>query len=262
MRQYVAASIAGRRKLTSDRVGGASMPRTPMLPNGLLAALPAKQRALMIPHLRPVGLNFEQVLYEPGEPIRSVFFPTSGMISLLVILSDGSTAEVDRIGSEGMIGLPIFLGVRSSHTRAIVQVAGEALRMRASVFRHEVGRSASLSALMRRYTQALMQHTSQLIACNSRHSIEQRLCRWLIVTYDRVRSDRYHFTQEFLARMLGTHRESITLAANNLRQRGLIQYSRGTLVIVDRQGLEAASCECYRAVSRTFDWLNEREAMR
>lgn len=223
--------------------------------NRLLSALPATERALLAPHLRPVQLRFEQVLYEPGRVIRSVFFPTSGMISLLLDIGDGATTEVGRIGSEGMIGLPVFLGVRSSHTRAVVQVAGQALRMGASAFRREAWRNSGLSALMRRYTLALMEQTSLLSACNSRHSVEQRLCRWLVVTHDRVRAERYKLTQEYLARMLGTHRESVSLAATNLRQRGLIRYSRGTLVIVDPEGLQAASCECHRAVSGMFRWL-------
>lgn len=238
------------------------MPKTQELSNDLLAALPVKERTRLVGHLRPITMEFEQILYEPDESIESVFFPTSGMISLLVVLSDGSATEVSRIGCEGMIGLPVFLGLRTSRTRAMVQVAGEALRMSANVFRREAQLSARFSELIRRYTQALMQHTSQLTACNNRHSVEQRLCRWLLVTHDRVRADEYQLTQEFLARMLGTHRESVAVAASHLRQQGLIQYSRGTLTIVDREGLEAASCECHHAVRRVFGWLHEDEGRR
>lgn len=236
------------------------MAHTQQLSNCLLAALPSKERALLAPHVRPVQLHFKQVLYEPGSVIRSVYFPTSGMISLLLDLGDGATAEVGRIGSEGMIGLPVFLGVRTSRTRAVVQVAGEALQMNADDFRRESRRNAGMSTLMLRYTQALMEHTSLLSACNSRHSVEQRLCRWLVVTHDRVRAERYELTQEYLARMLGTHRESITLAAQNLRRSGLIEYRRGTLVILDPAGLKAASCDCHRAVSQMFSWLQQGEA--
>jgi len=205
--------------------------------------------------LTPVVLGFEEVLYEPDEPIRYVYFPTSGMISLLLVLENGSVAEVSRVGNEGMVGLPVFLGVRTSRTRAFVQVSGEALRMKAQVFSQEARQGGPLSVLLLRYTQALLRHSERLTACNTCHPIVQRLCCWLLITHDRVQADQFEITQEFLSQMLGVHRQSVTLAASRLQGAGLIRYSRGKLRILDRPGLEAASCECYRAVTREFERL-------
>jgi len=221
--------------------------------NRLLAALPKKEQDRLLPHLKLVTLGFEEVLFERDELIRHVYFPTDGIISLLLELDDGSTAEIGRVGNEGLLGLPVFLGFETSHTRALVQVAGEALRMDARVFSNEARRAGPLANQLLRYTQCFMRQVSQLAACNIRHSIEQRLCRWLLVTHDRVRGDQLEITQEFLSRMLGTHRESITVVARALQERGFIRYSRGKLTIIDPHGLEAASCECYRAVKRIFE---------
>lgn len=223
--------------------------------NKLLAALPKREQTRLLPHLEPTTLGFEDILYEPDGLIRHVYFPTSGLISLLLVLEDGSVSEVARIGNEGMVGLPIFLGVPTSHTRAFVQIPGEALRMKAQVFRQEARQSGPLAGLLLRYTQALLRIVLQLTACNNRHSIEQRLCRWLLITHDRVQADHFEITQEFLSQMLGVHRQSVTLAASNLQKAGLIRYSRGKLTILDRRGLEASSCECYRGVTKVFDRL-------
>jgi CRP-like cAMP-binding protein len=223
--------------------------------NRLLAALPRREQDRLLPHLEPVALSFEEILYQPDDLIRHVYFPTSGMISLLLALEDGSVAEVGRVGNEGMVGLPVFLGVQSSHTRAFVQVPGEALRMKAQVFHRQARQGGLLSGLLLRYTQALLRHSEQLTACNSRHPIEQRLCRWLLITHDRVQADQFEVTQEFLSQMLGVHRQSVTVAASNLQKAGLIRYSRGKLAVLDRRGLEATSCGCYQAVTREFERL-------
>jgi len=223
--------------------------------NKLLAALPRGDRDGLLPHLKPVVLGFEEVLYEPDGPIRYVYFPTSGLISLLLVLEDGSVAEVARVGNEGMVGLPVFLGVRTSHTRAFVQIPGEALRLKAQVFCQKARQGGPLSGLLLRYTQALLRHSERLTACNTCHPIGRRLCRWLLITHDRVQADQFEITQEFLSQMLGVHRQSVTLAASNLQEAGLIRYSRGKLKILDRPGLEAASCECYRAIKREFEYL-------
>jgi len=223
--------------------------------NKLLAALSRWERDRLRPHLEPVSLRFEDILYEPDEPIRHVFFPTSGMISLLVVLEDGLVAQVGQVSNEGMVGLPVYLGVPTSHTRALVELPGEALRMKAQVFRRELRRAAALSGLLLRYTQALIRHSERLTACTTWHTVEQRLCRWLLIAHDRVQTNQFEITQEFLSRMLGAHRQSITLAASNLQKAGLIRYSRGKLRILDRQGLEAASCECHRAVKQIIDGL-------
>ena len=224
--------------------------------NKLLAALPRRERDRLLPHLDPVSLRFEEILYEPDGLIRHVYFPTSGMISLLVVLDNGLVAQVGRVSNEGMVGLPVFLGVPTSHTRAFVEIPGEALRMRAQVFRQELRRAGALSGLLLLYTQALLRHSERLTACNTWHTVEQRLCRWLLVAHDRVRADQFEVTQEFLSQMLGAHRQSVTLAAGNLQKAGLIRYSRGKLTILDRQGLEAAACDCYRALKEIFDRLS------
>jgi CRP-like cAMP-binding protein len=221
--------------------------------NKLLAALPKREQDRLLPHLEPVSLRFEEVLYEPDGIIRHVYFPTSGIVSLVMVLDDGLVAQVGRISSEGMVGLPVFLGVPTSHTRAFVEIPGEALRMKAQVFRQELRRAGALSGLLLGYTQALMRHSELLTACKTWHSIEQRLCRWLLVAHDRVRADQFEVTQEFLSQMLGAHRQSVTLAASNLQKAGLVRYSRGKLRILNRQGLETASCECYRAVKEIFE---------
>ena len=223
--------------------------------NKLLAALSRRERDRLLAHLEPVSLRFEEVLYEPDGPIRHVYFPTSAMISLLVVLDDGLVAQVGRVSSEGMVGLPVFLGVPTSHTRAFVEMPGEALCMKAQVFRQELRRAGALSGLLLRYAQALMRHSERLTACSTWHTVEQRLCRWLLVAHDRVRADQFEFTQEFLSQMLGAHRQSVTLAAGNLQKAGLIRYSRGKLTILDREGMEAAACDCYRAVKEKYDRL-------
>ncbi len=223
--------------------------------NSLLAALPTRELNLLLPHLERTKLAFDQTLYEPEEAIKHVYFPTSGIISLVVVLDKGVVAEVGRVGNEGMIGLPVFLGVKASHTRAFVQVSGEALRMGSKEFLRQARNRSPLSSLLLRYAQALMAHSERLTACNTWHTIEERLCRWLMVTQDRVQAEVIEVTQEFLSQMLGAHRQSVTLAARNLQRAGLIRYRRGKLRILDRQGLEEASCGCYRAIQRHFDEL-------
>jgi CRP-like cAMP-binding protein len=224
--------------------------------NKLLAALSRREQTRLLPHMKPVRLQFEEVLYEPDGPIRDIYFPTSGMISLVVALEDGLVAQVGRVGNEGMVGLPVFLGVPISHTRAFVEIPGEALRMKAAVFGRELRRVGPLNDLLLRYTQALMRHSERLTACNTWHTIEQRICRWLLVAHDRVRADQFEVTQEFLSQMLGAHRQSVTLTASNLQKAGLIRYSRGKITILDPAGLEQASCGCYRAVNEIFERLS------
>src|SRR5205085_9926978 len=155
-----------------------------------------------LPHLEPVSLRFEEVLYEPDGRIRHVYFPTSALISLVLALEDSLVAQVGRVGNEGMVGLPVFLGVPSSHTRAFVEIPGEALRMKAQVFVQELRRAGAFFGLLLRYTQALLRHSERLTACNTWHTVEQRLCRWLLVAHDRVRADQFEVTQEFLSQML------------------------------------------------------------
>lgn len=200
-------------------------------------------------------MRFEGVLYEPDGPIRYVYFPTSAMISLLVVLDEGLVAHVGRVSSEGMVGLAVFLGVPICHTKTFVEIPGEAMRMKAQVFRQELRRAGALSGLLLRNTQALLRHSQRLTACRTWHTFEQRLSRWLLVAHDRVRANHFEFTQEFLSQMLGAHRQSVTLAAGSLQKAGLIRYSRGKLTILDRQRLEAADCDCYRAVKEIYERL-------
>ena len=223
--------------------------------NRLLAALPRRERDRLLPQLEPVVLSFEEILYEPEAPIRHVYFPTSGLISLLLVMDDASVAEVGRGRQRGhgrSADLPggadqPHQGVRAGSRRGPAH-EGE-------VFQKEARMGGPLSSLLLRYTQTLLRHSERLTACNNRHTIEQRLCRWLLVTHDRVQADQFEITQEFLAQMLGVHRQSVTLAASRLQRGGLIRYSRGKLTILDRRGLETASCECYRAVKKAFETL-------
>lgn len=223
--------------------------------NRLLAALPANELDRLQRSLKPVSLPFGEVLWEPDEPIQYVHFPTGGIVSLLLIMEDGFTAEVGRVGKEGVVGLPVFLGVETSNVKASVEISGEALRMPVQAFKREITRGGALEGVLRRYTQAFMSQISQLTACNTRHRIIQRLCRWLLMTRDRLGSDQFNVTQDFLAQVLGTHRPSITLAASRLQKERLIRYSRGRLAVLDGKGLEAAACECYRTIKTNFDRL-------
>jgi len=221
--------------------------------NRLLNAIPRAVYERLLPHMKPVSLVLKQVLYERDAPIPHVYFPNGGVVSLLIEMDDGAAVEVATIGNEGLVGLPVFLGVDLSAERAIVQIAGGALRMPAAVFVREVRPGSPLHDLLRRYTQALMMAMAQMAACNRLHPLEERYARWLLQTHDRVRADDFPMTHEFLAQMLGVRRATVTVAAGVLQQAGLIRYSRGVVTILDRPGLEAASCECYRLIRTGFD---------
>jgi CRP-like cAMP-binding protein len=224
--------------------------------NRLLAILPRQERERLAPHLRTVSLALKTVLYEADEPITYVYFPRRGLaVSAIVFMENGSASEVGTVGFEGMAGLPVFLGADTSTCQAIIQVPGEALRMRASTFREEIGRLESLVELLQRYTQAYMGQIMQSAACNDLHTVEERMCRWLLMTHDRVESDVLPLTQEFLAVMLGVRRPSVTVVAGVLQRSGLIRYQRGKITVLDRAGLEKASCECYHTVRKQFTRL-------
>jgi CRP-like cAMP-binding protein len=223
--------------------------------NRLLGALPKGAYERLLPDLRTVSLGLKEVLYEPDEPITYVYFPNNGVISLVTVMEDGATVEVGTVGNEGMAGLPVFLGADSSPGKAFSQIPGESARMRADALRRHVERGGPLVSLLHRYTQALMAEMAQSIACNRLHSLEERCARWLLMTQDRVGSDRFALTQQFLAQMLGARRPSVTVAAGMLQRAELIGYSRGKIAVLDRKGLEAVSCECYRVVRREFDRL-------
>lgn len=221
--------------------------------NSLLAALPRKEYLRLFAGLEPVTLTFGEVLYEPGEAIRHVYFPGASLVSLLT-LADGHLAlEVGLIGREGMVGIPLVLGHTLSSVRALVQGTGTALRMASAHFVKEFRCSPPLQRELYRYTHALMAQISQTAACNRFHVVEMRFARWLLMTHDRVKSDQFRMTHEFLGHMLGVRRVGVTKAAQALQKRDLISYSRGDITILDRKGLEAAACECYEVVKDMHD---------
>jgi CRP-like cAMP-binding protein len=223
--------------------------------NRLLTALPRAEYNRLRPHLEKVSLPLKDILYEANGPIPHVFFPLNGVVSLVLIMDSGFSLEVGTIGNEGIVGTPVFLGAESSPTRAISQVAGEALRLETKVFKEEMKRAGPLYGLVLRYTQAMINQISQSTVCNHRHSVQKRMCRWLLMSHDRVGTDQFHLTQEFLAQMLGVRRPTVTAVAGILQKAGLISYHRGTLTVLDRKGLEAASCECYAVVAKELDRL-------
>lgn len=222
-------------------------PREPV-DNRLLAALPGAEYQRLKPHLEPVTLPFGEILYEPGETVRHVYFPTQGIVSLLSMVEERSTLEVGIVGTEGMVGISVFLGVSNSLNQALVQGAGTALMMKAGALRKHVGHEGLLPNLLRLYTHSLLAQVSQTAACNRFHAVDARLARWLLMTHDRLQADEFRLTQEFLSDMLGVRREGVTGAARALQQKKLISYVRGQITVLDRAGLEAASCKCYELV--------------
>lgn len=216
--------------------------------NSLLAALPRKAYLRLLPGLKPVDLVFGEVLYEAGEPIRDVYFPSQSLVSLLTLVEGHLALEVGLVGREGMVGVPLALGVDVSPVRALVQGAGPALKMSAARFRTELRSSPPLQRELHRYVHAMMAQISQTAGCNRFHVVEARLARWLLMTRDRMRSGQFRMTQEFLSHMLGVRRVGVTLAASGLQRQQLIEYSRGNITILDERGLEAACCGCYQVV--------------
>lgn len=223
--------------------------------NRLLSALPSSEYERLLPYLESVSLPLKQIIYAPNEPIEYVYFPNSGIISLVNLTEDGGTVEAATVGNEGMVGIPVLLGADRMVGQAITQIVGDAVRMKVDVFRREVTSATPLYNLLLRYTQALINFISQSVACNRLHSVEERCCRWLLLCQDRVESDEFALTQEFLSQMLGVRRASVSVVAAILQKAGLIRYSRGRMQICDRLGLEGTSCECYRIVKQEFDRL-------
>jgi len=216
--------------------------------NSLLAALPRKAYLRLLPGLVPVDLAFGKVLYEPGRAIRDVYFPGQSLVSLLTMVEGHLALEVGLVGRDGMVGVPLALGIDASPVRALVQGAGPALRMNAARFRRELSRSPPLQRALNRYVYALMAQISQTAGCNRFHVVQARLARWLLMTRDRVRSGEFRMTHEFLSHMLGVRRVGVTEAASALQRRKLIEYSRGNIRILDHPGLEKAACACYEGI--------------
>ena len=228
--------------------------------NRLLAALPPDDFALLAPSLRPVRLALRQTLHEPERPIAAAYFPESGMVSLIARMEDGAAQEVGLVGREGVVGLAVALGAGSVGTEALVQAEGEALRLGADELRAAFGRGAGLRDLLLRYMQAFHAQVSQTAACSGRHAVDERLARWVLMAHDRADGDEFPMTQEFMAMMLGVRRAGVSVAAAVLQRAGAIGHAYGRVTVLDRAGLEAASCECYGAVRRQFERLLGRPA--
>jgi CRP-like cAMP-binding protein len=223
--------------------------------NHLLAALPPGEFERIAPHLELVKMNLGEVLYESGGQLQHVYFPTDSIVSLLYVMEDGASAEIAVVGNEGILGISLFMGGETTPSRAVVQSEGVGYQLRAIHLKQEFNRAGPMMHLLLRYTQALITQMSQTAVCNRHHSVDQQLCRWLLMSLDRLSSDELTMTQELIANMLGVRREGVTEAAGNLRDAGIIQYSRGHIKVLDRLKLEQHVCECYAVVKTEFDRL-------
>ena len=216
--------------------------------NRLLAALPAEEYERLLPHLEPVSFSLGETVYESGERMEYVYFPTDSIVSLLYTMLDGATAEMGLAGREGVVGPALFMGGDTMPNRAVVQGAGTVVRVKAKALRDEFRRGGAFQLLLLKYTQALLTQIAQTAVCNRLHPVEKRLCRWLLMTQDRAESDTLQMTHEFIANMLGIQREAVSVAAHRLQGKGMISYVRGRIRILDRAQLEECACECYDVV--------------
>jgi CRP-like cAMP-binding protein len=223
--------------------------------NHLLDALPAGDYERLAPHLELVPMMLGDVLYESGVQLRYVYFPTTAILSLLYVMEEGASAEIAIVGNEGILGISLFMGGETTPSRAVVQSAGHAFRLKAALLKNEFGRFGPTMHLLLRYTQALITQMAQTAVCNRHHSVDQQLCRWLLLSLDRLQTNELSMTQELIANMLGVRREGVTEAAGKLQDAGLISYKRGQITVLDRPRLEARSCECYQVVKTEFDRL-------
>ena len=223
--------------------------------NHLLAALPDAEAQRWLRLLEPVDLSLGEVLYESGITLSHVYFPTTAIISLLYVMENGASAEIAVVGNEGVVGISLFMGGESTSGRAVVQSAGKGFRLKAHLMKQEFNRAGSVLHLLLRYTQALITQMSQTAVCNRHHSLDQQLCRWLLLSLDRLEGNQLVMTQELIANMLGVRREGVTEGALKLQHAGLIQYARGHIMVLDRAALERRSCECYAVVKKEYDRL-------
>ena len=223
--------------------------------NHLLAALPNAEWERWLPELESAEMPLGQVLYESGNTLSHVYFPTTSIVSLLYVMEDGASAEIAVVGNEGIVGISLFMGGGSTPSRAVVQSAGRGLRLKAQMLKEEFDHNGPVLHLLLRYTQALITQMAQTAVCNRHHSLDQQLCRWLLLSLDRLRGDELVMTQELIANMLGVRREGVTEAALELQRVGLIRYTRGRILVLDRAGLERRTCECYAVVKREYDRL-------
>jgi len=223
--------------------------------NHLLAALPEAESQRWLPQLERVEMPLGQVLYESGGTLSHVYFPTTAIVSLLYVMENGASAEIAVVGNEGIVGISLFMGGDSTSSRAVVQSAGLGLRLKAQVMKDDFNRAGPVLHLLLRYTQALITQMAQTAVCNRHHSLDQQLCRWLLLSLDRLQGNELVMTQELIANMLGVRREGVTEGALKLQQAGLIRYARGHISVLDRDGLEKRSCECYGVVKKEYDRL-------
>jgi CRP-like cAMP-binding protein len=223
--------------------------------NGLLAVLPEEVHADLARSLEPIPLELGMSMYESGGKQKYVYFPTSGIVSLLYVLADGSSAEIAVTGREGLVGISLFMGGETTPSRAVVQSAGEAYRLNAATLKNAFERGGALQHVLLRFTQALITQMAQTAVCNRHHSVDQQLCRWLLLSLDRLPTSELVMTQELIANMLGVRREGVTEAAGKLQADGLIHYRRGRINVLDRAGIEARVCECYSVVKKEYDRL-------
>ena len=230
---------------------------TPIDPrmNRLLAALPNEEWQRWLPRLESVDMPLGQVLYESGATLSHVYFPSTAIVSLLYMMENGASAEIAVVGNEGIVGISLFMGGESTSSRAVVQSAGTGYRLQAQLMKNEFNRAGPVLHLLLRYTQALITQMAQTAVCNRHHSLDQQLCRWLLLSLDRLQANELVMTQELIANMLGVRREGVTEAALNLQKEGLIRYSRGRISVLDRPGVEQRTCECYAVVKKEYDRL-------
>jgi CRP-like cAMP-binding protein len=229
-------------------------PPSPSL-NRLLQALPALERERLYPHLQLVPMPLGSVVFEPGAKVRHIYFPSDCIISLLYVLKNGASAEIAVVGREGAVGVSLFMGGETTPSRAVVQSAGHAYRLTGARLKQEFNRHGELLHLLLRYTQSLITQMAQTAVCNRHHALDQQLCRWLLLSLDRLDSNELKMTQELIANMLGVRREGVTESAGRLQKLGVIRYSRGKITVLDRARLEALSCECYSVVKKESDRL-------
>jgi CRP-like cAMP-binding protein len=225
------------------------------LQNHLFSSIPAIEWARLLPHIEETDLPLGKVLYEPNFKMSHVYFPSAAIVSLLYELEDGSSAEIAIVGNEGIVGIAIFMGGESTSSRAVVQSAGAGYRIKSSIFLEEFNRAGPVMHLLLRYTQALITQMTQTAVCNRHHTLDQQFCRWLLLSLDRLPSNELVMTQELIANMLGVRREGVTEAALKVQKAGLIKYARGHISILDREGLEKRTCECYQVVKHEYDRL-------
>ena len=225
------------------------------LTNQILASLPSAEWQRWLPQLEWVNMPLGQVLYESGSTLDHVYFPTTAIVSLLYVMENGASAEIAVVGNEGLLGISLFMGGESTPSRAVVQSAGQGFRLLAKDIKHEFNRAGPVMHVLLRYTQALITQMAQTAVCNRHHSLDQQLCRWLLLSLDRLQGNELLMTQELIANMLGVRREGVTESALKLQQAGLIKYARGHISVLNRAGLEARTCECYAVVKKEYDRL-------